>query len=212
MLALVYKGAATIPGCPEAVAALLRRAGYVTQYIGGRGYLNLTADNLAKATIYAQPGGGDLDYAWKVMKSYKTMIQTYIRNGGHYLGHCLGGYLAGNTPGFNILPGDTDEYIIQPGATVHNDNDTVVKVNWKGTNRIVYFQDGPIFKVSGATILAKYLNGNIASCVSLYGKGKVGVVGPHPEADDTWFEDINYPKPYPFAYDLGVDLIRELTK
>jgi hypothetical protein len=124
--ALVYRGPASCDGCAESVAALLRTspAKFTTEYCGPHETTQLTAANLARATLYAQPGGGDLDPGWAAMRPYAGAIRDYVRRGGRYLGFCLGGYLAGATPGFDLLPGDTDEYVGSPGADVHTTDDT----------------------------------------------------------------------------------------
>ncbi|MDT7804413.1 MAG: hypothetical protein QOI78_7846 [Actinomycetota bacterium] len=57
------------------------------------------------------------------------MGALYAQPGGGTLGFCPGGYLAGATPGSGLLPGDTE------GAIVDPDEDTVVKVRWRGRAR-----------------------------------------------------------------------------
>jgi hypothetical protein len=43
--------------------------------------------------------------------------------------------------------------------------------------------------------------------VAPYGRGAVGVVGPHPEATRDWFVDDGLVPPEPLALDLGLDLV-----
>jgi glutamine amidotransferase-like uncharacterized protein len=209
-LALVYRGPASTPGCPEAVAALLEPAGFRTVYCGPDEDIPLSADSLAKAAVYAQPGGGDVDSAWRKLRAHADDVRTFVRNGGNYLGFCLGGYLAGATPGFNLLPGDTNEYARSRGADVRTTRDTVLPVTWRGTTQRMYFQDGPMFLLnpgSPATVLATYSSGAVAAAVAPYGKGKVGVVGPHPEADQSWFTDARLDSDGALHPELGHDLI-----
>ena len=105
----------------------------------------MTAEALSSATLYAQPGGTDLPPAWRHMRRYADAIRAFVHGGGHYLGFCLGGYLAGRDPGFALLPGDSGEYIESRGAEVTSLKDTIVSVRWRGQRRRVYFQDGPYF-------------------------------------------------------------------
>lgn len=208
-LALVYRGPAALPGCPEAVAALLAAGGWGLdiRYTGPREALPLTAESLARAAVYAQPGGGSLSPAYWRLRRRRNAIRDYVRGGGRYLGFCLGGYLAGATPGFDLLPGDTDQYIVTPGATVDDERDTLVDVAWRGEPRTLYFQDGPHFVLdegADATVLATYPNGSVAALVTPFGAGRVGVVGPHPEATDDWFTEVGLPVHR--AHDLGLDL------
>ncbi|GGO00969.1 hypothetical protein GCM10010116_01630 [Microbispora rosea subsp. aerata] len=209
-LALVYRGPASIPGCSEAVAGLLKasRWGFDVRYTGPREDVPLSAEALAGAAVYAQPGGGDLDRGYRHLKRHRGMLRDYVAGGGRYLGFCLGGYLAGATPGFALLPGDTDQYIATPGATVDDEDDTLVDVRWRGRDRTLFFQDGPCFLLdpeNEATVLATYPNGAVAALVVPYGAGRVAVVGPHPEATDDWFTDARLPVRQ--ARDLGLDLV-----
>lgn len=58
--ALVYRGPAACDGCPEAVARLLRTSPSKLNitYIGPHEDVQITAETLSKADVYAQPGGG----------------------------------------------------------------------------------------------------------------------------------------------------------
>lgn len=211
-LALVYRGPASEPGCPEAVAELLRRSRWHldVQFVGPHENRRLVPASLQECVLYAQPGGGELRPAFRRLRRAAPWLRDYVAAGGRYLGFCLGGYLAGETPGFGLIPGDTDQYIRSPGATVATDRDAVIEVTWAGRPRSVYFQDGPWFDVDagGATeIVAVYDNELPAAIIAPYGRGTVGVVGPHPEATEDWFTDGGLRPPAPAAFDLGLDLV-----
>lgn len=146
----------------------------------------------------------DLSPGYKHMKKYKPTIRNYISQGGHYAGFCLGAYLAGHDPGFDLLPADcdTDEEITQKGAQVTTTKDTIIQVDWsfqtgplkgeKRDGRWLYFQDGAVVDLGSkrgedVLVLGRYSsNGDVAACVSRFGGGWVGLVGPHPEADGSW--------------------------
>lgn len=221
-LALVYRGPASCADCSEAVADLLRSAGvrrtglrsaehgFHTEFCGPHERLQISARTLAGAVVYAQPGGGEVAPAWRKLRGHAEDIRDFVRAGGHYLGFCLGGYLAGATPGFALLPGDVDRYISSPHASVHNTDDTVVEVRWRGRPRNMYFQDGPTFQLcpsAPATVLATYDTGAPAAVVATYGAGRVGVVGPHPEADQSWYTSAGLTAADGIHVDLGHDLI-----
>lgn len=216
-LALVYRGKASRPeGCSEAVAALLADAGFDVQYVGKHEQHRLTQDVLAEAAVYAQPGGGSLGPAYQRMRKHRDSIRDYVAGGGRYLGFCLGGYLAGATPGFGLLPGDTDQYIATRGATVTHEDDTVVQVRWRDRPRELFFSDGAVFRLDRdgpehVRVLARYPNGEIAALTAPFGAGAVGVTGPHPEATADWFADVGLdPRTHPPATDLGRDLIDDV--
>lgn len=212
-LALVYRGPASVPGCPESVAALLASArhGFDVRFVGPREELALSPAVLSAATLYAQPGGGTLEAAWPRVRRARGPLRELIAGGGRYLGFCLGGYLAGATPGFGLLPGDTDRWIDSRGATVTHDGDDLVRLDWSGRDRTLFFQDGPRFLLDAGTdvsVLARYPNDEVAAAVLPFGAGRVGVVGPHPEAGPDWFDDAGLPRTD--ARDLGLQLIDEV--
>jgi glutamine amidotransferase-like uncharacterized protein len=214
-LALVYRGPASLPGCPEAVAALLRssRWGFDVRYVGPDEDIPVSAQALTGAAMYVQPGGGALDNGYHHMRRHRATIRQFVRSGGRYLGFCLGGYLAGATPGFALLPGDTDQYIASRGATVDSEDTTLVHVIWRGRRRTLYFQDGPYFwtrRDADTTVVATYPNGTITALVAKFGAGRVGVVGPHPEATRDWYTDAGLPVSGRLGADLGLDLINEV--
>jgi hypothetical protein len=123
--------------------------------------------------------------------------------------------LVDNDPGYD-LGLNTNQYIKTPGATVKNTADTLIPVTWRGTPRWMYFQDGPYFiprnGIAGQTILATYMNGKVAAMVQPYGSGKIGVSGPHPEADASWYAKAGLTAQAGFSADLGYDLIDKLMQ
>ncbi|MEU6010790.1 BPL-N domain-containing protein [Streptomyces sp. NPDC047453] len=214
-LALVYRGPASSPGCPEAVAGLLSCGPWNldVRFTGPDEALPLSAELLSQALLYAQPGGGTLDSAYRRLRRRRRAIRDFVRDGGRYLGFCLGGYLAGATPGFGLLPGDTDQYISSPGATIHEENDTLVTVTWRGRPRTVFFQDGPLFVLdenADATVLATYDNGAPAALVTRFGSGRVAVTGPHPEATTDWYTGHGLPVHH--TLDLAMDLVESVME
>ncbi|MFF4866077.1 BPL-N domain-containing protein [Streptomyces sp. NPDC002405] len=214
-LALVYRGPASSPGCPEAVAGLLSSGPWNldVRFTGPNEALPLSAGLLSQALLYAQPGGGTLASAYRRLRWRRRAIRGFVRDGGRYLGFCLGGYLAGATPGFALLPGDTDQYISSPGATVHEESDTLITVTWRGRPRTVFFQDGPLFDLdehADATVLATYDNGAPAALVTRFGRGRVAVTGPHPEATTDWYTDHGLPVHH--TLDLAMDLVESVME
>jgi glutamine amidotransferase-like uncharacterized protein len=194
-----------------AAALACSRWGLDVRFIGPREDLSLGPEVLARAVLYAQPGGGELKRAYRKLKSHAPVIRAFVGSGGRYLGFCLGGYLAGETPGFGLLPGDADRFISSPGASPHHAADAVVTVRWAGQRRQVFFQDGPWFDLDAsrgpADVLATYDNGLPAAVVAPFGRGAVGVVGPHPEATADWYADSGLPVPPGLTGDLTQDLL-----
>jgi glutamine amidotransferase-like uncharacterized protein len=219
-LALIYRGPASSPGIPHDTAAFLRTCAqrFRVAYCGPmRGDLPIDRSTLAMASLFVQPGGGnDFKAAWESVRPYTHPLREFIRGGGHYLGICMGGYLAGSGPGYDLLPGNCDDYTQTRGAEVHSGRNAVITVNWPpppdATARKIFYQDGPYFWLKeGAQgqVLARYTNGLIAAMVTPFGAGRVGVCGPHPEANRSWFRLAGLPYPGS-TYDLGHQLVDNL--
>lgn len=214
-LALVYRGPASSSGCPEAVARVLASgpSPFRVEYVGPDEQRPLSREGLAGAALYAQPGGGTVERAWRRIGPSAPVIREYTLGGGAYLGFCLGAYLAGRSSGFALFDGDTDEYVGSPGASVDTTDDTVITVRWRGVPRQMYFQDGPIMKfsptgVATAQVLATYDGGAPAAVVAPAGRGRVGLVGPHPEAPPSWYASAGLPDADP---DGQTGLARDLV-
>ncbi|KAG9604239.1 hypothetical protein KCU77_g293, partial [Aureobasidium melanogenum] len=110
----------------------------------------------------------------------------------------------------------------KPHAQVRSPKDTVIQVDWsfttgqnRGTTkhkRWLYFQDGAAFVLpsgSPTKVLARYShNGDVASTLNAFGKGWVANVGPHPEADPSWYDLVSVRNPDGVKTDIGVDFVR----
>jgi glutamine amidotransferase-like uncharacterized protein len=218
-VALVYRGPAACEGCAEAVAALLGRSRWDLDiaYVGPRERLHITAAVLDSAVLYAQPGGGNsVRRAFRQMKPFGPIITEYTRSGGRYLGICMGAYLAGTWAGFGFLP-DTDQFITSVGSDVRTKKDTIVAVDWHGQRRHMFFQDGAVLsapaETAGVDILARYAsNGAIAALAAPFGRGRIALSGPHPEAPDEWYTSHGLKNPDGVSFDLGCDLIDALMR
>ncbi|EME39898.1 hypothetical protein DOTSEDRAFT_178749 [Dothistroma septosporum NZE10] len=227
--ALVYRGPAACDGCPESVADLLESSPSKIEvtYAGPDEDTKLTAEALSNVDIYAHPGGGDMDDAWKHMKGYKANIRNFVEQGGRYMGFCLGAYLAGHSPGFDLLDkkDDTDAECDEPGAQIDDEREAVIQVDWtfstgpgRGStdlNRWLYFQDGAVIelsKKSSATVLGRYsATQDVAASLSTFGKGWVGLVGPHPEAGQDWYDRQNFKNPDGIRFDIGHDFVETVA-
>jgi glutamine amidotransferase-like uncharacterized protein len=216
-LALVYRGPASSPGIPADTAAFLRtcRQHFHVEFCGPHhGDLPINAATLARASLYVQPGGGnDFVGAWRSVRAYADPLREYVHRGGRYLGICMGGYLAGSGPGFNLLPGNCDDYTATRGAEIHGARNAVITIRWPASHhralRTIFYQDGPYFwleRGARARVMARYTNGRIAAMVAPFGHGVVGVSGPHPEANRSWYQlaGLRYPGS---TYDLGHQLV-----
>lgn len=139
-------------------------------------------------SIVAFPGGiGDSDSHYKFFtRRIGNKISDFVKNGGHYLGICMGAYWADQWY-FDIIDDvRAVQYIKRPNADVKRSYGTVAKVNWNGTEEHMYFYDGCalIGDESKFKTVARYSNGDPMAII----KGRIGLIGCHPEASLYWYE------------------------
>jgi glutamine amidotransferase-like uncharacterized protein len=200
------------------VAALLRSAPqhFEVRYVGPDERLQLRASSFTGAVLYAQPGGDtSTRRAYRLLgRAGRSAIERFVAGGGHYLGICQGAYLAGSQPGLGLLqPGNAGWYLGTRGASTHSEADTVIPVRWGSRTVWMYFQDGAFLRPSrlpGERILARYTNGRVAALVKPYARGWVGVVGPHPEAPQSWYRWAGLADPDGTDQGVGLELVARL--
>jgi glutamine amidotransferase-like uncharacterized protein len=186
--------------CADAICEVLEQSGlYRVKMIGPDSFpkLEFIEENIKNADCIVIPVGlGDSDQFDHHLINKKKMVQNYVKNGGKYLGICMGSYFADHHY-FDILTGVTaEQYIKRKNKTVRRSTHDIVDLIWGSKQATVYFHDGAAFipvdnnKISGI-IIARYKNGDVAAMIQSYGRGTVGVVGPHPEAMKWWFYSQN---------------------
>jgi glutamine amidotransferase-like uncharacterized protein len=216
-MALIYNGVSTCDGCPEAIGAVAKQAHLSVQYISNPqkipGLLNKTA-------IFIIGGTDDniepMQHAFN--KKVIAAIKNYVSKGGVYLGICGGAYIAADyyvsdnvkIKGFQLAP-----------VTAVDDNTSdkarLEKIRWLDKNVVLYFQSGPTFipntNSNTLNIIARYQNNQIAAFTNTYGKGRVALIGPHPEADKTWLAEDGIPSvDWQPQQRLLLDLMNQLLK
>ncbi|SNC62567.1 hypothetical protein SAMN05445756_0724 [Kytococcus aerolatus] len=215
--AAVFRGRGAVPGCAEAVAAILEPLGVWCHYVGPGEEMSL-GEALAKGPlVLAHPGGGTVQDEWERIGPDVDLVAPYVAGGGGYLGFCLGAYLAGQGPGYGIIRGggDTDQWFRRPGADVTHGDPATTTIQWRGQWREVFVQDAPVLLVDEQDpwirVLARYVNGDVAATLSRWERGWVGLTGPHPEATVDWYTDAGLEPPQNSTRDLAMDLATAVT-
>lgn len=175
---------------------------------------------LAKTAVYMVPGGSDLSdlkEGWSGKE--REAIRSYVRNGGRYLGFCLGGYWASHArywedpiPSFRAL----DLLPVPVHAYSETTEPRTERIRWHdGKYRYGFFQDGPDFGLPTGSpdeqVFGLYENGTVATAIYRVGKGKVGVSGPHWEAADDWYDE-EMPDQDPAHRELAAEFFDELLR
>ena len=155
---------------------------------------NIVEDNFFDGVdMVIVPGGfGDADSYDTLMKNNAKLIRKFIRNGGRYIGICMGAYWAGQHY-MNILDSlDTVQYIKRPTTDTRRPHAKNMKVYWHGEPVNMFFYDGCaiVGDYSKMEIVAKYPNDDIMAAI----QGRIGLIGCHPEAEEWWYNEYSYMK------------------
>jgi len=165
--------------------------------------------------IVLVPGGlGDVNLFNKVMKHHITPIRNYIKNGGRYLGICMGAYWAGKDY-LNLLKDrDCVQFMGRPGSNTYRPHPKDLEVTWKGEKEKIYWYDGCSIIGSGRMdIVSTYANGDVMAGY----QGRVGLIGSHLEADKSWYDchswmKKSWNKNKEYNNSLLVDFTKDLMK
>ena len=143
-----------------------------------------TARKMKSMQLVAFPGGvGEADEWSTLFQNKADDVRNYVAKGGGYLSICMGAYWAG--PGyFDLVPGlQVEQYIKSTGSEIRRSYMTTAEVDWLGNREKMFFWDGPVMNEVG-TVVARYKNGRVMSLR----QGKVGLIGCHPESQQSWYE------------------------
>ncbi|GAK52695.1 hypothetical protein U14_03950 [Candidatus Moduliflexus flocculans] len=212
--ALIYNGEVAAEDAPEAAAAIAEQAGLPVRFVSDIAELPSLLEQAAVFII-----GGTEDDLRPLKAAFTPEVtaafETYLRNGGRYLGFCGGGYIA--STGWEEEDGFVEMLGIIPaesGDFSENDDPQIVPIRWRGETYPMYFQASPTFELTETSekveVFAYYENGEIAGLMSSYGSGKVAVCGPHPEARESWSDDAEDGDEWTSTTDLAVALLQEL--
>ena len=142
--------------------------------------------------MIAVPGGfGDSDSFKTLLKHNGKAIKKYVKNGGCYLGICMGAYWAGKHY-FNILEGvDAVQYMRQPNTDTRRPHAKNIKIEWLGEPMNMFWYDGCAFTGPGYyDTIAKYTNDDPMSII----QKRIGLIGCHPESEQFWYDSYSWMK------------------
>ena len=221
-IALIYDGpGACKEDCAEAAASIAVAAGFTAKIVhadqtGEKIDEKTLSEIFSSASVWIQPGGGAHTAYEAMAPQFREHLIAFVKRGGGYVGFCAGAFIATakigslKTSGLGIFPGSTVPYYpptAKPGVVF-----SFEKLMWKGEPRTMYFEEGPYFadleKNPSVEIIAKYKDGKIAAARSTFGKGKVFLSGPHPEAPTWWSESDGVHDEDGSDYIFAVNMVR----
>jgi hypothetical protein len=207
-------------GCSEAASDVAVSAGFQVKFVGPNDLPDgATPDQVAalfqNAKVWIQPGGIAETAFFAMTEKLRTEIVNFVSNGGGYVGFCAGAYMATATigasryAGFGIFPGITHAYSYEP--MIAGQDYTLMHVTWNGAERAIYFEGGPYLGVAGtdAEVIATFDDSGLtAAARAPYGKGRVFISGPHPEAPSVWTTEDGVTDPDGSDAALAVDMVK----
>jgi glutamine amidotransferase-like uncharacterized protein len=141
--------------------------------------------------MIAVPGGfGDADSYDNLFQHNAPAVQKFVRDGGRYLGICMGAYWAGRHY-LNILDSvDAVQYIRRPGSDTRRPHAKAIHVTWQGKSSQMFFYDGCalVGDRSQFETVATYANGDAMAII----QNRIGLIGCHPEAEQFWYNDYSW--------------------
>ena len=133
------------------------------------------------------PGGfGNSDSFDYLLKINIDRIKEFVRNGGKYLGICMGAYWAGSHY-FNLLDDcDAVQYYKRPTADTRRPHTKNISVVWNGVQDKMFFNDGCALIGDNTKFetIATYANGDPMAII----QNNLGLIGCHPESELFWYE------------------------
>ena len=141
------------------------------------------------------PGGfGDADSYDTLFTNNAQAVRRFIRQGGRYLGICMGAYWAGHHY-LDILDSvDAVQYIRRPRTDTRRPHAKNMPVTWQGDATKMFWYDGCalVGDRSRFTTVATYANGDAMAII----QNRIGLIGCHPEAEQFWYDDYSWMRPH----------------
>jgi len=142
--------------------------------------------------IIAVPGGiGDASSFENLFRQNGKRVQQFVKDGGRYLGICMGAYWAG-LHYFNMLDSvDAVQYLLRPGTDTRRPHAKNIDVTWLGKPEKMFWYDGCALVGSGYyKTVAQYANGDAMAII----QNRIGLIGAHPESEQFWYDSYSWMK------------------
>jgi len=145
--------------------------------------------------MIAIPGGiGDSESYSYLMRENLDAINDFLKDGGRYLGICMGAYWAGSHY-LNILKDvDAVQYITRPNTDTRRPHAKALSVTWQGHPDRMFFYDGCALVGDNTQFetVATYANGDPMAII----QNRIGLIGCHPESEPHWYKSWSWMKPH----------------
>ena len=160
--------------------------------------------------IVVVPGGfGDANSFDRLFKTNQRSVKQFVRDGGKYLGICMGAYWAGSHY-LNILDGiEAVQYITQSNTDTRRPHAKDINIVWQEHPNRMFFYDGCalVGDTSKFKTIATYTNGDAMAVI----QNNIGLIGCHPEAESFWYDSYTWMQgKYVSKHDLLLEFVDQL--
>jgi len=143
--------------------------------------------------MIAVPGGiGDASSFENLFQHNGERVRQFVKDGGRYLGICMGAYWAGSHY-FNMLDSvDAVQYLLQPNTDTRRPHAKNIDVTWSGNTEKMFWYDGCalVGNTNKFKTVATYANGDAMAII----QDRIGLIGCHPESEQFWYDGYSWMK------------------
>jgi len=143
--------------------------------------------------IVLVPGGfGDAETFKQLFKNNADRVRNFVRNGGKYVGICMGAYWAGSYYLNMLQDVDAVQYLSRPGTDTRRPHAKNISITWQGTPMNMFWYDGCalVGDTTKFDTIATYANGDPMAII----QGNIGLIGCHPESQQFWYDGYTWMK------------------
>jgi glutamine amidotransferase-like uncharacterized protein len=139
----------------------------------------------------AVPGGiGDASKFDMCFSANGERIKKFIKDGGKYLGICMGAYWAGQHYLDILEDVDAVQYIKQPNTCTNRPHAKNMPITWNNKSDKMFFYDGCalVGNKNKFETVATYSNGDAMAII----QHNIGLIGCHPESEIHWYQSYSW--------------------
>ena len=143
-------------------------------------------------SLVAVPGGfGDANSFNNLFKFNGRSVRNYVKDGGRYLGICMGAYWASHDYLDLLADINAVQYLKRPETDTRRPHAKNIKIEWLGTPMNMFWYDGCALVGSGYyDTIAKYANDDAMAII----QDRIGLIGCHPESEQFWYDSYSWMK------------------
>jgi Biotin-protein ligase, N terminal len=141
--------------------------------------------------LIAVPGGfGDSDSYESLFRNNGHEVKEFVRNGGRYLGICMGAYWAGSHYLKLLENVDAVQYLKRPGTDTRRPHAKSIAINWRNKPMNMFWYDGCALVGDNTKFetVATYANGDPMAII----QNRIGLIGCHPESEKFWYDSYTW--------------------